>query len=48
MVIDNDTDNKRKRYRNQFDGLYEGKLNNYNANFFKPDNFEEESEEESD
>ena len=48
MVIDNDTDDKRRRYRNQFDGLYEGKLNNYNANFFKPDNYADESEEESD
>ena len=48
MVIDNETDDKRKRYRNQFDGLYEGKLNNYNANFFKPDNYADESEEESD
>ena len=46
MLIDNDTDDKRKRYRNGFDGLYKGKLNNYNADFFKPTDWESEDEEE--
>jgi len=46
MLIDNDTDDKRKRYRNGFDGLYKGKLNNYNADFFKPTDWESEEEEE--
>ena len=46
MLIDNDTDDKRKRYRNGFDGLYKGKLNNYDADFFKPTDWESEEEEE--
>lgn len=46
MVIDNETDDKRKRYRNGFNGLYQGKLNNYDADFFKPADWESEEEEE--
>jgi len=46
MVIDNETDNKRKRYRNGFTGLYQGKLNNYDADFFKPADWQDEEEEE--
>ena len=46
MVIDNETDDKRKRYRNGFNGLYQGKLNNYDADFFKPTDWESEEEEE--
>jgi len=45
MVIDNETDNKRKRYRNGFTGLYQGKLNNYDADFFKPEDWQDEEEE---
>ena len=45
MVIDNDTHNKRERYRNGFTGLYQGKLNNYDADFFKPTDWESEEEE---
>lgn len=45
MVIDNETDNKRKRYRNGFTGLYQGKLNNYDADFFKPADWQDEEEE---
>ena len=48
MVIDNETDNKRKRYRNGFTGLYQGKLNNYDADFFKPADWQDEEEEEED
>jgi len=50
MLIDNETDDKRKRYRNGFDGLYQGKLNNYDASYFKPVDWkdeESEAEEES-
>lgn len=46
MVIDNETDNKRKRYRNGFTGLYQGKLNNYDADFFKPADWQDEEDEE--
>ena len=45
MLIDNDTDDKRKRYRNGFDGLYKGKLNNYDADFFRPADWQDEEEE---
>lgn len=48
MVIDNDTHNKRERYRNGFTGLYQGKLNNYDADFFKPADWQDEDEEEED
>jgi len=46
MVIDNETDNKRKRYRNGFNGLYQGKLNNYDADYFRPSDYLDEDEEE--
>ena len=46
MVIDNDTHNKRERYRNGFTGLYQGKLNNYDADFFKPADWQDEEDEE--
>jgi len=51
MVIDNETDDKRKRYRSGFNGLYQGKLNEYDADYFKPafwkdkDEDDEESED---
>ena len=46
MVIDNDTHNKRERYRSGFDGLYQGKLNNYDADYFKPLDWKDEEDEE--
>jgi hypothetical protein len=39
MVIDNSTDDRRLRYRNKFDGIYQGKLSNYDASYFKPANY---------
>jgi hypothetical protein len=46
MVIDNTSDDRRKRYRSGFDGLYQGKLNLYNADFFKPLDWQDASDEE--
>lgn len=48
MVIDNETDNKRKRYRNGFTGLYQGKLHNYDADYFRPIDWQDEEDEDSD
>ena len=46
MLIDNETSDRRKRYRNGFDGIYQGKLNLYNADFFKPADWKDASDEE--
>ena len=48
MLIDNATDDRRKRYRNGFDGLYNGKLNNFDASYFKPVDWVDDEDEESD
>jgi len=45
MTIDNQTDNKRKRYRSGFDGLYQGPLSNYNADYFKPADYKDDEDE---
>jgi hypothetical protein len=46
MVIDNNTDDRRKRYRNGFDGLYQGKLNSYDADYFKPIDWKDSEDED--
>ena len=46
MCIDNETDDKRKRYRSGFDGLYNGKLNTYDADYFKPIEWVDDEDEE--
>ena len=46
MVIDNNTDDRRKRYRNGFDGLYQGKLNSYDAAYFKPIDWKDSEDED--
>jgi len=46
LYIDNTTDNKRKRYRRNFDGLYGGPLNNYKTEFFMPDDWKEDEDED--
>jgi len=47
MLIDNATDNKRERYRCGFDGLYKGKLHEYDADYFKPAEWKDASDEEA-
>lgn len=46
MVIDNDTMDRRKRYRNGWTGIYDGPLSNYNADYFKPANWKDDSDED--
>jgi len=46
MVIDNSSDDRRKRYRNGFDGIYQGKLNSYDASYFKPIDWKDATDEE--
>ena len=46
MLIDNETSDRRKRYRNGFDGIYQGKLNNYDASYFKPLDWKDSEDED--
>jgi len=48
MTIDNQTDDRRKRYRSGFDGLYQGPLSEYNADYFKPADYKDEDDEDED
>jgi len=48
MVIDNNTDDRKLRYRNKFDGIYQGSLAKYDANYFKPASFIGSDEEDED
>jgi len=46
MVIDNNTDDRKLRYRNKFDGIYQGSLAKYDANYFKPVDWGDSEEED--
>jgi len=48
MVIDNESEDRRLRYRKRFDGLYEGPLGNFDANYFRPASYVDSDEDAED